>query len=176
MTLLNVAIHVEAGSLLKTIDDAIDATSNESMWNFLERKVHPYLGKRIDDRFASEGDDATGKWEKLAFNTGRIRASKGFPAWHPINKRTGDLHRFVRDTYRLQGGDDVTLTLPDGGSREERRKLAVAQLGGAVASGKGNFRGPNRPAPPRPVLALNARDAYVIQKDLMSLIRIGVST
>jgi hypothetical protein len=144
---------------------------------FMGRHVYPYLADRARRRFRSEGDDASGRWAALAFNTGRIRRSKGFPAWHPINKRTGELESFATGSYRISGMENLTLTMPGNrGNARQQSKLRVAQKGGHVKSDRGARRmGPSRPAPARPVLAVGFRDSSELTLALLRWIQQGAA-
>lgn len=146
------------------------AVSHTGLGAFHFSKVRPFLQQRIDARFAGEGDDAVGKWRQLAFNTGLIRRSQGFPAWHPINRRTGQLQSVIRNSYRITRMDTATLTIPDRVPRLVNEKLSVAQKGGSRKAGR---YGPNRPAPARPVLGLSAADSAFIVPSLARWIESG---
>ena len=135
-------------------------TSDHFIAWWLSVQAHEYLQQRIDARFANEGDDAVGKWAQLRSTTAGIRKRQGFGPYHPINKRTGQLHEWVRSTYTLTKQGSGQLNIP-GPTRSNvlKEKLAMAQVGGNVSRAKGsNFVGPSTPAPPRPVLGLSKVD------------------
>lgn len=119
---------------------------------FLSSRVDPYLRDRLSIRFDREGDEVVGQWRQLRERTGILRARQGFPAFHPINERTGALRRFVVSTVEVrESGKGATLTKPRrGGTAELQKKLRTAQVGGVSNSG-------NR-FPARPVLGLGERD------------------
>ena len=133
----------------------LSATSSVSMALFLEGVMEEHFEQRAQARFASEGDQASGQWEELLFpETHDFRVEQGFPPAHPINRRTGELFRWV-----TQGGGDVA---PFGGSSvpgailswpkmpndpETREKLHTAQAGKSDPY-----------TPPRPVVAMDQID------------------
>lgn len=129
------------------------------MSKFLDQEVDPYLRARAAHRFASEGDAASGKWAPLAPSTVAIRRSEGYPGEHPINRRTGDLERWItgvdgRVTPGESGGDISYLVLPGGNPYGEiGEKIMAAQTGNAP-SGKRQ--------PRRPVLAMDNSDLQVV--------------
>lgn len=121
---------------------------------FLHATVDPYLQQRASDRFANEGDDVVGAWSPLQPATAAIRSAHGFGADHPINRRTGELERYI-----AQSGGDVslnplgaTLTFPGTpASGELADKVQTAQVGRSF---------PN--TVPRPVLGLNDNDLLAV--------------
>jgi hypothetical protein len=173
----------------------VDSTDVEAMFHklesrlspgalriFLNARAHRDLAQRAQQRFANEGDDASGPWADLAFMTGRIRAWQGFLPFHPINVRTGALRSFVINSYTVKetvGG--ATLTMPGEASGTLLAKFTQAQLGGgggprvsARPTRDEGTHGPNRPAPPRPVVALSVVDTLMISMDLLDFIRQGM--
>lgn len=136
--------------------------SDAGLVDFMETIVAPWVQDRVEDRFAKEGDDVSGKWRALAPATQNIRASQGFPPSHPINVRTGDFRDWlVNDpgimTPSMAG---VEFTYPnDPTSFEMRHKLETAQLGQT-----------SPPTPPRPVLGLNRHDLAFVQSSLVQWI------
>lgn len=142
----------------------IPRTSGASIRQFLTRRAWPFLKLRIVGRFQTEGDDVSGKWAELALNTKRIRGSRGFPTAHPINRRTGDMERFLTSSFSVAGGTtgNATLSIPGRtGNLEMKHKLAVAQTGVDAHAA-------------RPVLALADIDRQAIEGDLWSWINGGV--
>lgn len=168
-----IRVDVDAWGPLKRVMDYSEGLTPFGVRGFLKAGVHPYLQNRIDKRFASEGDEVVGKWTQLALATGMIRASQGFPAWHPINKRTGELHQWVRSTYTISGGSVAQISVPGRGGRLVEEKFRVAQQGGGKKGKKSSFVGPRRPAPPRPVIALGLRDSLDLTISLMAWIQSG---
>lgn len=144
---------------------------------FMQDKVRPFINKRTMERFRQEGDDASGKWEQLQLTTGRIRMFQGFPPLHPINVRTGKLRTFVTTSSRVSnvGRYGASITFPGrlpGG--ELRHKLEIAQVGGRGRD-KHSRSGPNRLAPPRPVLALGFADQEFVGYSLLDWIKVGAT-
>lgn len=139
-------------AMLNRVDSAL---SVPGLAVFLHGSVGPWVRQRAQDRFATEGDDVTGKWAPLAQTTIEIRENAGFEGSHPINKRTGEL-----EAYITQGQVDVdsvpgvaTLKFPKDPPRTGgiRTKMQTAQ-GGRT----------NPPTVPRPVLGMNERDLGAI--------------
>jgi hypothetical protein len=126
------------------------------MGAFLGLNIGPYLQSRARDRFQSEGDDVTGPWAPLASSTEEVRARQQVGPAHPINRRTGELERYITDgQFRVVAHSlGATLTFPGTTPARQsiRQKMEVAQQG--------------RISPPtvaRPVLGMNERDlAYVV--------------
>lgn len=140
--------------MLQALDTAINPVA---VAGFLGAVVDPYLRKRAGARFASEGDDVTGPWKPLAEATQSIRENMGYGPAHPINRREGDLERYITQT---EGGTQVhpwgaTLTLPGEEAQGElQSKFSVAQQGGVSSSGNA--------IPARPVLAMNEQDLIFV--------------
>lgn len=129
--------------------------------------VDPYLRKRARDRFRSEGDDVTGKWEPLKGPTQYIRSNAGYGAAHPINRRTGELEAYITGTApRLNAAAVATLTLPGKAPKGElHTKVKTAQ------------RGKIKPATaPRPVLGVNERDLATVMTELSLYLAMGQMT
>ncbi|MGE0342557.1 MAG: hypothetical protein AB7O86_05775 [Porticoccaceae bacterium] len=155
------------GEIVITVDNAdridqmlravANSLSPSGLGRFLDKRVDPFLSERAADRFASEGDDASGKWAQLLEATGYIRLAKGFGRYHPINVRTGDLRNFVVGTHTtsaVAGGASMVKPAV-GGSGEMQKKLRAAQRGGVGPKG--------RPFPARPVVVLNSTDRLEIE-------------
>lgn len=120
---------------------------------FLGARVDPILKKRAKDRFRSEGDDVSGKWEPLASSTQSIRASQGYGPAHPINIRTGQMEAYItgfRPDITIEPGLGARLDFPGGSPSESvTDKIRVAQQGDART-------------PRRPVLGVNERDLELV--------------
>lgn len=140
--------------MLLSLDTALNPVA---IAGFLSSVVDPYLRSQAKSRFETEGDAASGKWAPLSEATQNIREQMGYGAAHPINKREGDLERFITEQ---EGGVQVnpvgaTLTLPGSpASGEMASKLTAAQKGGVGSSG--------RAFPARPVLALDTQDLVFV--------------
>jgi hypothetical protein len=90
----NIEIIVDASEVTRTLD-ILDRRLQVEVGDWMRGDLHDYLVQRASDRFANEGDDASGPWAPLSNATEAIRASRGFPPAHPINVRTHDLQRFI---------------------------------------------------------------------------------
>jgi hypothetical protein len=135
-------------AMLNSIDSALSPTGLAS---FLGLAVGPWVKERAADRFASEGDDVTGKWAPLQDTTIDIREKSGFEGAHPINKRTGELEEYI-----TQGQVGITaapglavMTYPKNppATKSLKEKVSTAQRGRS-----------NPSTVARPVLGLNERD------------------
>lgn len=202
MSDIQVRVTVETADVTAMILKLQDRLSPNMLKLFLIERAHRDLRTRAEQRFVSEGDDATGPWQQLAFATGMIRMYQGFQPFHPINVRTGKLRSFVLNSFTVRAlARGATLTMPGDATGEIWKKFLQAQQGGASKSrrgkqyggGTGGARtsrpsvrrsteplagggdaGPNRIAPARPVLALMSRDREMIYNDLLDWIRAGV--
>lgn len=148
--------------MLDRIDSAL---SPVGLAAFLHGSVAPWLEERAEQRFAKQGDDASGRWAPLKPITVEIREEEGYGPG-PINQRTHELRDYI-----LGVGSDVTagpglasLTFPGKPANTQRLKTKVetAQKGKA------------RPATvKRPVLAVNERDLGQVLTSLAFFIRTG---
>lgn len=154
-----------------------DTAGVQSMLAHLERKlepaqmgvwlntyVEPYLQQRAGQRFANEGDDAVGAWAPLKPATEGIRASQGYGSSHPINRRSGELENYIRNTPAALTINPAGAVLTYPGtppSGELADKVSTAQSGRGFPA-----------TVPRPVLGLGTTDvagvltmlAYEIQR------------
>lgn len=124
-----------------------------------------YVQGRTRDRFSSEGDDVTGKWHPLSSATQHWRVTQGFPADHPINRRTGQLEAYLtQGTYSVTPNAlGATMTYPGTPAKGwTKEKLKTAQQG---------KQSPATPA--RPVLGLNERDLLYVMTTLAFMIQTG---
>lgn len=136
--------------MLETVDSAL---SVRGLATFMGLGVGPWVKERAQDRFASEGDDASGKWAPLKDTTVEIRENGpwGVEGAHPINKRTGELEAYITQSSfgitSIPGA--AALTYPDKPPKSPaiKQKLSTAQKG---------RKSPSTIA--RPVLALGERD------------------
>lgn len=134
-------------AMLNQIDSAL---SPVGLAAFLGLAVGPWVKERAADRFASEGDDVSGKWAPLQQTTIEIRENMGFGPG-PINKRTGELEEYItQGQVGITAGPGVaSMRYPENPPRTKslREKMSTAQ------------RGRNHPKTiARPVLGLNERD------------------
>lgn len=150
--------------LLSGLDTSLSPFALVAM---MQDQVSPYLRQRAFDRFATEGDAATGSWLPLSEVTNAIRESQGYPPDHPINHRTGELESYITNASAnvvlFESG--VELIFP--GETPPRRiasKIKTAQ------SGSSNPR-----TPARPVLALDESDYAFIMGAISGLLNFAVS-
>lgn len=137
---------------------------------FLEGPTRAHLARRMVQRFQSEGDDASGKWQALRESTAMIRSYLGYGAWGPINRRTGALYSYATSSFLRTDAAGATLEMPGrGGSANVREKMRVAQQGGSSQSARKT--GPNRPTPARPIAVISGMDQRVITTELMDWIQ-----
>lgn len=110
------------------------ALSQASLALWLKTGAVDVLQRRADDRFAAEGDDASGKWADLKPATEDIRDALGFPRSHPINVREGKLEDWLLDnpgSIRMFGAKSAELTWPGPAPLRDEiiDKFEVAQKG-----------------------------------------------
>ena len=152
--MIEVTVSADPDSPVFRTLDKLDLTlSPASIAGFLKNFVVSYLQGRAEQRFAMEGDDASGKWAPLKQSTIAIRQSEGYGAG-PINVRTGELREYVvgnPGTISMDVG--ATLEWPTGlpDSGDMFFKYRVAQ------SGTMNGR-----VPARPVAAISFHDMVAI--------------
>lgn len=168
-----IVVSADTPPMFRMLDRMQWRVSPIGLRNWLRWTVHEYLVHRISDRFDSEGDDVSGKWAELASNTGRIRGSQGFPAFHPINVRTGSMRRQLESNYAINA-QGTQITIPGRMSPKLKSQLSIAQKGGQAKNPASRFIGPVRFAPARPVLGLNALDAAFVTNSLMEYIKLGM--
>jgi hypothetical protein len=151
----------EVDTLLRA---TIRAASPVSL-QFFGEKVADYLEGRVVNRFAVEGDSASGNWQPLRPTTERIRASMGYGPDGPINMRTDELFRWAAYTADVEQlpGVGVQVTKPDVNSMGE---VALAKLKTAQKGNDNNVMLPGAVTPPRPVVALDSSDTVRIMKML----------
>jgi hypothetical protein len=122
---------------------------------FLYGMVSPWLRERAQDRFDSEGDDASGTWAPLKESTIEFREHGGFGEG-PINRRTGELEAYIT------GGNGRVIATPLGASLAYPGTDTVSShLVTKVKTAQQGRSFPRTVA--RPVLAVNESDlAYVV--------------
>lgn len=142
--------------MLKHLDSAL---SVQGLAAFFKVGVEPWLRERAENRFAVEGDDASGKWAPLQQSTVDIRESSGFGGPGPINRRTGELEAYITgaDMGIVSVPGLATLTYPKEPPKSKglQQKVATAQVGRMSPS---TVR--------RPVLALGEKDLGTILTQL----------
>lgn len=150
----------EVGMLLARL---VYATTYMGFKDWLDNEAMDWLQQRGQDRFAAEGDDASGDWEPLKPATRKIRHDSGYPPSHPINVRSGDLRDFLLGddgAITPLGADGARLTWPGTApSGLTKEKLRVAQRGDKFGN---NNLFPQTFTPARPVLALSELDTEAL--------------
>lgn len=126
-----------------------------AMAGFMQASVVPYIQQRTANRFASQGDDVSGRWHPLAVATQQIRQQAGYQPSHPINVRTGQMRAFLTGSHGqvVSAGGMTQLEYPNPGGAVGllMRKVMVAQAGSAAPA-----------TPPRPVLGFSMNDTVAI--------------
>lgn len=160
----NVEIVVDVKDVNAAIDIIDDRLQNQ-LGHWMRDDLHDLLEKRASERFASEGDDASGAWAPLKPATWVQRVRKGFSPAHPINVRTHDLQNFILGSSgSVVGAGTWNYIWPgDPPSGELMDKMQTAQRGRAR---------PN--TVPRPVVALGAGDYGKIVDSLSAFIVDGL--
>lgn len=121
-----------------------------AMMAFMQTVIYPFITQRAVARFRNEGDEVSGKWAPLARATVNFRQSMGFPGEHPINRRTGELERYIT------GSPAAILPIGGGVMMKYPPQAATGSLGEKVMTAQ---KGKGRPSTrPRPVLALGIAD------------------
>lgn len=154
------------GFIIEVTDDGVtpaltsldQALSNDNIGFWLDVTADPYLKRRIEARFASEGDSAVGKWADLSDYTVARRESLGYPGEHPILVNSGELEKYLVNTAGNinETPDGVTLSVPgEAGAGKLEVKVAVHQKGSRK----------NR-TPARPMLAVDEIDAEMLLSSL----------
>lgn len=166
---LDLDITVDAETILSRLTVLEMVLSPTFLEAFLSQDVTSILRRRAAQRFNQEGRLAgEAAWKPLAPRTQEDRRALGYGPKHPINKRTGDLERFVTgNDGEVRGGDDPSLTWPTlPSSGETRKKLEVAQRGK-----KGTKRGGYTPK--RQVVRFTDRDMNEILYEAKGFLRKG---
>lgn len=156
-------------AVLNSLDSALSPVGVAA---FLGGTVQPYLQQRAEARFRGEGDDVVGKWQALASATQYIRATQGYGAAHPINRRTGELEEYITGSPSQITIHAFGATLTHPGKKplgELKEKVQVAQMG------RPDNQGPDKPRTvPRRVLGMNERDLGFVLSALAIYIETGV--
>jgi hypothetical protein len=157
MTMIEATLTVQsnAAELETWLYSVGDALSSTRLATFMTTSMLPYLRRRAKERFASEGDDVSGKWAPLTEATNEIRQRGGFPPEHPINQRTHGLYQWITAgaVPLLEiSSTSTTMTWPGNVSGDMSDKFSTAQKG----KSKGGRYGAT---PARPVVGLGLADA-----------------
>lgn len=145
----SIEIIVDAAAVEEVLGILEAATSPESLGEWLGSDVSNFLQQRAVARFASEGDDASGKWAPLSDATVAIREALGYGGSSPINVRTGELMDFITSAHGDVGDSlaGVQLSFPGGNAGDSQTKFNAAQSGNKKSG-----------APARPVVAIGEED------------------
>jgi hypothetical protein len=160
MPYYEVDLKADFGDVEMMFASAMHALESRNIVNFLQEEALPWFRQRVEKRFGSEGDDASGSWLPLAESTQKIREEGPWSVGpeHPINVRTYDLLNFLRRgavDYSI-GKTTATMYFPGKPSSEELLdKLSTAQLGRESPR-----------TPKRPVVAANERDLRAVMTRL----------
>lgn len=141
--------------------------SNQGMMGWLAGAVNPFIRQRAQQRFDSEGDDASGRWTPLEESTHRWREFMGVPPDHPINVRTGEMESYITQSMAaiMPEAGGVILRYPG--------KPPSSRLGEKVKTAQMGKPKPSTPA--RPVLALGMKDMNFTLGSLALYIQAGGS-
>lgn len=92
----------DKNSVRNMLDHLDSCFSAQGMTEFFGTAVVPYLRMRAGERFAQEGDNASGKWAPLAPATIDYREAgiasgefRGISGAHPINRRSGSMEEYI---------------------------------------------------------------------------------
>ncbi len=162
---LDIELIGGAGDLLRMLDRLDSVFSPVGMLEFLSGDVTPWLRERARDRFAGEGDDASGPWAPLAPATVQIRAAgiargewPGISPEHPINRRTGDMEDYITNGIGEVASSPASTTLFYPRRRPTVKKGMDKKIKNAqTGTGKMNKR---------PVLAVGERDLQFVVSEL----------
>lgn len=151
--MIDLQIDLDHKDALLVVWGVAQATSPHSLVTFLETYMEQRIQTRAQERFDKESALDIGKggsWEELKPSTVDYREAQGFPGQHPINRRTGELERYITqsDADTRMTATGATLRYP--GSR------ATGELGKKVYVAQAGWRFPETPA--RPVLGWGASD------------------
>lgn len=132
MTDVNLNIHVNADEVMQVIDRINQKLSGAGLSEYMVSVVAPFFKQRAANRFAAEGDSASGQWAALKWPTQVTRVLMGYFPDHPINVRSGNL----RDWMVANDGEitkisaaSAQLTWPGDVGGELEAKFTTAQAG-----------------------------------------------
>lgn len=165
--MVNVVMEVrpqQVMDMLSKLNTSLDPV-NIAVW--MAATVQPWMEGRAKNRFASEGDDVSGKWLPLKPATQNFRRNMQppVPPEHPINVRTHELINFITGSPEqiVPHAAGATLTFP--GRRpfgELKKKVETAQVGRDYPA-----------TDPRPVIGVNEKDLLAVLTDLSIYISVG---
>lgn len=163
MTSIDIDIYGNSREVEMMLDYLQGKLSPAGLGEFMLTRVRPYLKNKAQNRFFNEGDDAVGQWLPLKASTQLIRVSQGYGQAHPINRRSGELYRFVTENSGMVTSNGATTVFRTPGKQptgELKKKFTTAQIGDRETH-----------TLPRPVLGLNEED--LIQTVIMLANYIG---
>lgn len=150
-------IEIDASDAIKDMIRLGMAIDTGSLGAFMSTIADEHIKLRIENRFSSEGDDASGKWKELGWVTNEFRSNQGFQREHPINERTGELKEWI-----LEDDPDISIMAYGGiqgtwpGEQPTGwlfKKFKTAQQGDERTQA-------------RPILAMDVTDLLAIQSAL----------
>lgn len=148
--LVDVQIIGDSRDVQMRLDALGDAFESQAIAAWLMVGLDPLLRRRTAERFDSEGDDISGKWQSLQPFTVSDRQAHGFPGEHPINVRTGSMKKHLLDDPPRVAIHTLGATMwsPGGdGGPKTAKKVKTAQEGDPATN-----------TPARPVLGVGVVD------------------
>jgi hypothetical protein len=160
-------ITIDTADLEATLTRMETSLSPVGLSIFLIGGVLPWVKERAEMRFASEGDEVSGRWAPLETSTQEFRANGpwGVGSSHPINRRSGDLEEYITKSNSsiVTGGDSAIMYYPD--------TAPTGPLKEKVETAQGGKAKPKTPA--RPVLGLGANDLLYTMEALQFYVEHG---
>lgn len=160
-------VTIDTADLEATLTRMETSLSPMGLSIFLIGGVLPFIKERAEARFASEGDDVSGKWAPLEPSTQEFRANGpwGVGPSSPINRRSGDLEEYITrsNSTIITGADSAVMVYPD--------TAPTGPLDEKVRTAQGGKAKPK--TPPRPVLGLSATDMVYTMSALQFYVEHG---
>jgi hypothetical protein len=149
-------IEVDDTTVLRMLGRVDDSVSPYALLLFLTGPANDYMTMQIVNRFAYQGDKASGHWPNLKMSTIRIRHALGYMDDDEINIRTqGLITHVLYDRASRMTATGAELSIPgSAGDFVTQQKLITAQRGRTHSWGIA----PGAYTPPRPVLATHSND------------------
>lgn len=166
-----VTTQVDTLDVDRMVERVMLALSGPNLERFLFEQAHPHFEERIINRFAVEGDSASGFWPELSDATMDIKNALGMSP--EANVRSGDMFRTVTNEADFWFAENYAeMVLPGSAAHGlVAEKIKTAQ------EGKASNPIPNfGPTPPRPILAADERDMAQVLADLSLFIVTDIST
>lgn len=153
---IDVDVDVDATSVLLMLSRANEGVSMAHIAQAFDDDgpVVEMLHRQVAERFADEGDNASGKWAPLSPATLDIKERLGYGG-NPANVRTGRMREWLlNDGGDLDMmGDGMFFTYPGDVPGGMADRFETAQFGSAETG-----------APPRPVIAADGDDLMSIME------------